>query len=111
MPIYATLTTGETVQLEKDCDCLTHEGPHWLHVDAIARLFHEETLRHAEGPLAEFVLIRVAEQEAERLKCKADKMKALGIVRIWQEETDGTAVEGSEKGTGIPAKPQPGLGR
>lgn len=101
MPIYATLTTGETVQLEKDCDCLTHEGPHWLHMDAIARLFHEETMRHAEGPLAEFVLIQVAEQEAERLKRKADKMKELGIVRIYWEEVNGTAIEGSKEGTGV----------
>jgi hypothetical protein len=31
----ARLTTGEVVELEKDCTCLDeiHTGPHWLHMD------------------------------------------------------------------------------
>ena len=26
------LKSGEIIEAKKDCDCLTHEGPHWLHV-------------------------------------------------------------------------------
>ncbi len=29
----ARLTDGSIVDLPRDCDCLTHDGPHWLYMD------------------------------------------------------------------------------
>lgn len=38
-PVYvaARVKTGQIVPLRKDCECVTHTGPHWLHVSDCAR--------------------------------------------------------------------------
>jgi len=33
----ARLTDGSIVDLPRDCDCLTHDGPHWLHIDTYTK--------------------------------------------------------------------------
>lgn len=31
----AKLKSGEIIELVKDCECITHEGPHFLHINEI----------------------------------------------------------------------------
>lgn len=62
MKIYtcARLESGEVIRLQKECDCVTHAGPHWQHAD---RLWKESNARLRESsPLA------YAHEESARLR-------------------------------------------
>lgn len=71
----ARLTDGQVVDLVKDCECRTHEGPHWLHMDALDR-----ERNRALSPRG-FI-----KEEQARLREKAWNMEHRGIVEILKEE-------------------------
>ena len=45
--MQATLVTGETIELIKDCLCKWHDGPHWVavlddHKRRVTQLLHDD---------------------------------------------------------------------
>lgn len=77
----AELTNGEIVELEKDCGCIIHEGPHWLHMDAVDKDLNQQYLRPDFLSLHAF-----AAAEQRRLEIKLREMESRGIARIIREE-------------------------
>ena len=75
----ARLNSGQVVTLEKDCTCPTHNGPHWLHVDALERAGASRALEARE--LFDHIFI-----EQARLQAKAWNMNRHGIVELIPEE-------------------------
>jgi hypothetical protein len=69
------LTTGDTIELVKDCDCITHEGPHWLHMD---RLTHQMNRRMLDRNNTQGFM----SAEIVRLEEKERNMVRLGIEEI-----------------------------
>ena len=71
----ARLTNGQVVTLDKDCTCLTHEGPHWVYVDERERAEASRALKAQD--LFEVIFI-----EQARLKAKVWNMERQGIVEL-----------------------------
>ena len=68
------LTDGTIVEAEKDCRCVTHEGPHWIHMDDLWKSMNRDMLQASpRGFIAE---------ECARLRQKAYDMKFYGIAEI-----------------------------
>jgi hypothetical protein len=81
-PIRARLTSGEIVELLKDCDCIIHEGPHWLYMDWVDKQLNSELILRDDwlAPIA------FAKEDGARLARKAYEFQARGIVEIiWPE--------------------------
>ena len=75
------LADGSIVDAVKDCDCITHAGPHWLHMDALtARL--NAPLATAGG----LAPISYSQNELARLREKRYQMERQGIVEILRLE-------------------------
>jgi hypothetical protein len=79
---HAEHADGTVRRLAKDCDCVVHEGPHWLHADAVAKRLNAPLLER--GQLAGF-----AQEEAARLREKLYQMQSRGIVRLLTPEAAG----------------------
>lgn len=79
--IKAALQNGEVVVLEKDCDCVIHDGPHWLHMDDVDKSLNAPLRKRAlQGePLA---FKAYAEAELRRLSAKRFEMERQHIVEI-----------------------------
>ncbi len=75
----ARLENGSIVTLEKDCSCIDHEGPHWLHSD---HLFHQLNLQLL-GP-GQLQTKAFAIEEQARLTRKLSIMKAKRIAELLQ---------------------------
>ena len=77
----AKLESGEVIILEKDCDCVVHEGPHWLYMDDMDKRLNaplrERALRGE--PLA---FKAYAEAELRRLGTKRSEMERPNIAEI-----------------------------
>jgi hypothetical protein len=79
--VKARLTDGSLIELVKDCDCLTHEGPHWLHMDALARRINQPLFdRAATG--APMAVAALATEEIARLRLKRYEMKSRRIAQL-----------------------------
>lgn len=74
----AKLSSGAIVVLEKDCDCITHDGPHWLHMDQLWRIRNQQLL-DADA------LDAFTHAEIERLDEKLANMLRLGIDEILRD--------------------------
>lgn len=70
------LKDGSIIEAVKDCECLFHEGPHWLHMDEIWREKNRNIL--ANGGLS--AVLAYPREEFRRLESKNREMDALGIV-------------------------------
>lgn len=71
----AKLIDGSVVELIKDCDCITHIGPHWLHMN---NLWHERNQKLLDtGNLYGFM-----HEEVLRLEQKAYDMESKEISEI-----------------------------
>lgn len=75
----ARLEDGSIVTLEKDCSCIDHVGPHWLHSD---RLFHRLNLQLLG--LNNLQTQAFAIEEQARLTRKLSIMKAKRIAELLQ---------------------------
>lgn len=80
-PTRARLASGEIVVLEKDCGCVIHDGPHWLHMDdmdkRLAAPLRERALR------GEFLAVHAyAQAEQRRLNTKLQEMETRRIEEI-----------------------------
>lgn len=72
------LKSGETVEAAKDCECNTHNGPHWIHTD---RIWKEHNLSLKEKG-TELALRGYIQEEIARLNDKKWQMQAHGIAEI-----------------------------
>ena len=75
----ARLANGSIIELEKECECKTHDGPHWLHMDEIARGFNRCILNTSGTPAEINAMI---EGEKRRLAAKLHEMKKRNIIEI-----------------------------
>ena len=73
----AELLTGEIVELPKDCGCVIHEGPHWLHMDDVR---HDLNRRLLDTSPMGFAI-----EEQARLGDKLHEMTTRGIKRLIKE--------------------------
>jgi len=79
--VRAELTDGRVVSLIKDCACITHEGPCWLHTDQLHRM---EQRRHLDaGNWRGWLAV-----EGLRLREKIWAMQSRGIVRLLADSDD-----------------------
>ncbi len=77
----ARLSSGEIITLAKDCTCPTHEGPHWLHEDALERAKASEALQSRD-------IFRHIFTERARLETKVWNMNRCGITELMPDEQD-----------------------
>lgn len=77
----AELEDGTIVALEKDCGCTDHEGPHWLHMDALVKDINSGYPRGG-GFLA---CAGFAQAEEARLNSKLHEMRQRKIKRLIYE--------------------------
>jgi TusA-related sulfurtransferase len=73
----AILKSGETIELVKDCNCLTHDGPHWLHFDDTYKSQNKKLLQ-GERPCPSGFAI----EEIARLNMKTAAMSSRNIVEL-----------------------------
>lgn len=76
----------------KDCGCITHEGPHWLHIDYIDHAHNLKLLERALGYAqcgmfhsCSQTLAKCAEKELERLNEK-ERSITNECVTAWRKE-------------------------
>ena len=89
--IKAELTSGEIVNLVKDCECLDeiHTGPHWVYMD---KYWQAESQRiygfiYLANPYMKIVLWNdFCEHETRRLDRFCREMRRCGIARLIKEE-------------------------
>lgn len=86
--VYAKLRNDERVLLTKDCDCIDHEGPHWLYANDKWREANARLLEIGKGVSAEAYYARhgVAVEESARLAERLHAFNARGIVHVFYEE-------------------------
>lgn len=92
----AQLADGTVIELAKDCDCITHAGPHWLYADALAKAENDRFAAVVERMLGDARTIMAASlamaaankhagYELARLQEKEREMQRRGIVRLIEE--------------------------
>lgn len=82
--IRARLEDGNVVTLNKDCDCVIHSGPHWLHMDDVDKRLNAPLREWAmQGDLLGFHAY--AQAELRRLGDKRCEMERNHIVEILRE--------------------------
>jgi hypothetical protein len=76
--VRVRLQSGKIVCLPNDCDCHTHTGPHWIHMDDMDRSLNKRLLSsETQEGLAAFLM-----EEQRRLKTKLRNMDKHGIAEI-----------------------------
>lgn len=76
--IKAKLTDGTIIELVKDCECIHHSGPHWLHLDDLDK-------RRAKEFLDRGCVEACITLELERLDRKLFELESRGIEKIIRE--------------------------
>jgi hypothetical protein len=93
-PTHARLTDESVVELLKDCGCVTHEGPHWLHYDHLIRAQNRRLLVRLQAQAAAptdvgswaVLCDAYAREELARLREKRQEMEQRGIVELLHTE-------------------------
>lgn len=91
--MHAELTDGTIIELTQDCACLSHTGPHWLHMDELTREKNREALDRTSKMSAQDIdavqaiqcralFDHFAKVEIIRLDTKLREMTSRGIKRI-----------------------------
>lgn len=86
----AELVSGEIIILEKGCNCIVHNEPHWVYADKV----HHDLNRKLIDPVGKdaaqkyYGYLGFAKEEAARLQMKASAFGSRGIVRLIPEESD-----------------------
>ncbi len=85
--MMAKLNDGSVVELPKDCDCITHEGPHWLHANDLWRGRNRSLMDNARDQAADPVrrmlaMQGLAREEMARLAEKGRLFERHGIARL-----------------------------
>ena len=89
--IKARLTSGEIVELVKDCDCHEdlHIGPHWLHMNDFDRSQNEQMLCDARADNNRVLYRHAALMEIARLNEKGAYLMRLNIAEIIRPDAAG----------------------
>lgn len=61
---------------ERDCDCITHDGPHWLHMNLVVQRLNLALLEQVGTVLG---LYAYGQEEARRLAELEDSMRRAGM--------------------------------
>lgn len=95
----AELASGEIVTLPKDCNCVTHNDPHWTYMDRLSRKLNRSNVYEADGTMKRslFALHGFAIEEEARCAQKIRDMRSRGIVRLIPEESDEMTDEQGEQ--------------
>lgn len=77
----AELNSGEIIDLVKDCECITHDGPHFLHMNQLDKEQSQKYLNMKTngGSLA------FAQNEIARLNRLDYELRARKIVKLISE--------------------------
>jgi len=78
----AELADGLIVELQKDCDCVTHDGPHWIYMDKLWRMMNQELLNIG----TDLACNGFAKEDLARLQIKEREMQRQGIKRLIESE-------------------------
>jgi hypothetical protein len=79
--VKARLRDGSVIDLVKDCDCRTHEGPHWLHMDEMSKRLNAPLRGRAMS--GDLLAIRgLAIEEIARLREKRYQMESRNITEL-----------------------------
>ncbi len=76
------LNDGRIVPAAKDCDCCTHAGPHWIHMDDAWRARNRQLLQSGTS----LGIMGHAQEEQARLRAKLYEMTSRGIAEIIRDE-------------------------
>ncbi|MBC8488474.1 MAG: hypothetical protein H8D45_20800 [Bacteroidetes bacterium] len=79
---YGETECGNIIQLKKECGCIIHNEPHWIHMD---RLIHKRNKQHLDNAKNKHSLRAVALLETERLKEKEYQFKTRKLVRMFEQ--------------------------
>ena len=79
MIVYYLLESGKTIKAEKECTCITHDIPHWLHMDSIWKRQNRKLLEDINP-------IGFAFEEMHRLNEKIWQMKKRHIEEVIYRE-------------------------
>ena len=81
---------GTVVKLEKGCECICHNEPHWAYIDRLWRDRNRDLLREDGRTLEQQYLgaLGYRKEEIARLDAKARAFRAAGIVRMIPEPSD-----------------------
>lgn len=112
--MHAELTNGTIIELVQDCQCLTHTGPHWLHMDEFTQAKNREMLARATSVSEQklnatraiqvhALLDHLARVEIVRLDGKFREITRRGIKRIIRPSQPREATPGIE--TAEPERP------
>lgn len=82
--IRARLVSGEIVVLGKDCDCIIHDGPHWLYMDDVDKRL-SQPLRDRAMTGKPLAVRAYAQSELRRLGEKRREMERQGIEEIFRD--------------------------
>lgn len=85
--VWARFKDGTTKELEKDCGCLTHNGPHFLHDNRLWKQRNQK-LKDRGNYLS---ILGFVNQEIDRLAEIAYQYKARGIKEILHERPEELA--------------------
>ena len=69
---------GNTIPLEKECDCIIHDDPHWIHMDRLKRHLNKKYLENPTDSNMRALSIL----ESARLSEKEFHFNRLGITQI-----------------------------
>jgi hypothetical protein len=84
LAMKAKLKTGEIVTLEKECECICHNDPHWVYMDRLDRARNRKILESGTFLGA----IGFAQEDLIRVREKLRQMESLGIVELIAEPAD-----------------------
>jgi len=95
----AELATGEIVTLSRDCNCCTHNDPHWTYMDRVTRSINRKLLDPTDKTPEQryYGAIGFAKEDLVRVETKIREMKLRGIVRLIPEESDEPTAEQREQ--------------
>ncbi len=72
---------GKRIPLEKECDCIIHDGPHWIHMDRLKRHLNKKYLENpTDSNMRAFNVLELA-----RLNEKHSHFDRLQIIEVAQE--------------------------
>lgn len=87
--VFAKLRNGERVLLTQDCDCVDHEGPHWLYANDKWREANKKLEEIAAGPDIEkayYARLGLISEESARIDERLHAFNVRGITCVFYEE-------------------------
>jgi hypothetical protein len=102
--LRAITKEAKVVELEQDCNCILHIGPHWIHMDNVDRRMNAKMAPRLENPDdAPLAAEAIAREEMARLKLKGRNLNSQGLCAYYYptkvKTEDGYTFTQQEDGT------------